>query len=198
MTSFATHRLRVHDTARPAHRRLSALRTCLTEFAPYGFRATYHHLCRSAGIPAELERDPGALVRAVEELHAAREIWLSGQRAWEAGRRVQKGAGRRVPEPPAPTRMLWCPDPEIHPTGPLPALMPRIMRARPGDPAAGCPLCGADHGTAERHDGHTAHRTCAPCGISLALLPTHPSPQQLAEHTARWKLLWTRTAPARG
>lgn len=32
MTSFATHRLRVHDTARPPYRRLSALRTCLTEF----------------------------------------------------------------------------------------------------------------------------------------------------------------------
>ncbi|MFJ7157649.1 hypothetical protein ACIQUQ_22275 [Streptomyces sp. NPDC101118] len=51
MTSFATHRLRVHDRSLPPYRRLSALRTCLTEFAPYGLRATYHHLCRSAGIP---------------------------------------------------------------------------------------------------------------------------------------------------
>lgn len=43
MTSFATHRRKVHDGALPAHRRMSALRTCLTEFAPYGFRATFHH-----------------------------------------------------------------------------------------------------------------------------------------------------------
>ncbi|MEV7509706.1 hypothetical protein AB0O57_17320 [Streptomyces sp. NPDC091201] len=152
MTSFATHRLRVHDTARPAHRRLSALRTCLTQFAPYGFRATYDHLCRSAGVPARLEEDPGALVWAVEELHAAREIWRAEQAAWEARRRVQKGEGRRTPDPPQPTRLLSCPDPEFHPAGPLPALMPRIMRARTDRPAVSCPLCEADHGTVERHD----------------------------------------------
>ncbi|MEV6582050.1 hypothetical protein AB0M92_28225 [Streptomyces sp. NPDC051582] len=29
MTGFTTHRLRVHDTALPPYRRLSALRTCL-------------------------------------------------------------------------------------------------------------------------------------------------------------------------
>lgn len=34
MTSFHTHRARVHDTSLPVHRRHSALRTCLTRFAP--------------------------------------------------------------------------------------------------------------------------------------------------------------------
>ncbi|MGW3158333.1 hypothetical protein [Streptomyces sp. NPDC001089] len=40
MTSFLTHRERVHDARLPLHQH-RALRTCLTLFAPYGFRATY-------------------------------------------------------------------------------------------------------------------------------------------------------------
>ncbi|MEU6210603.1 hypothetical protein ABZ891_11900 [Streptomyces sp. NPDC047023] len=194
MTSFATHRLRVHDTARPAHRRLSALRTCLTQFAPYGFRATYDHLCRSAGVPVRLEEDPGALVWAVEELHAAREIWRAEQAAWEARRRVQKGEGRRTTDPPQPTRLLSCPDPEFHPAGPLPALMPRIMRARTDRPAVSCPLCEADHGTVERHDGHGFHRTCARCGVSLGPLPGRLPAGAATEREARWRAVWNRTA----
>lgn len=102
MTSFATHRLRVHDAALPAHRRMSALRTCLTEFAPYGFRATFHHLRGSAGIPRDPARDPDALVRAVEELRGARELWLAALRPWQEARRFQKRAGIRVPDPAEP------------------------------------------------------------------------------------------------
>lgn len=66
--------------------RLAALRTCLVSFAPYGFRATYHHLCRSARIPADLESDPASLVRAVEELHAARRLWSADETAFAKGR----------------------------------------------------------------------------------------------------------------
>ncbi|MGW4689641.1 hypothetical protein ACWEPM_32780 [Streptomyces sp. NPDC004244] len=134
MTSFATHRRRVHDVSRPPHRRLSALRTCLTEFAPYGFRATYHHLTLSAGIPARLEDDPGALVWAVEELHAARELWRAEYAARQVRRTVQKASGVRVPNPPEPARRLWCPDPEFHPDEPLHVVMPRILRTASGAP----------------------------------------------------------------
>ena len=77
MTSFLTHRAHVHDARLPLRRRHSALRTCITLFAPYGFRATYHHLTLSAAIPRRLEADPDALVRAVEELHEARVLWLA-------------------------------------------------------------------------------------------------------------------------
>lgn len=66
-----THRAHVHDARLPLRRRHRALWTYLTLFAPYGFRATYHRLTLSAAIPRRLETDPGALVRAVEELYEA-------------------------------------------------------------------------------------------------------------------------------
>ncbi|MFI8501727.1 hypothetical protein ACIGFK_24990 [Streptomyces sp. NPDC085524] len=193
MTSFATHRRRVHDTALPPYRRLSALRTCLTEFAPYGFRATYHHLCRSAGIPRDLERDPGALVWAVEELHAARALWLTEQTGWESRRRAQKRAGVRVPDPPPPTVRLWCPDPEFHPAAPLPAVMPRLMSApRAGDLAV-CPLCETDRGTTPLRDGYWLHRLCAGCGVSLGRREQGHARAVQDAQKARWKLVWSRT-----
>ncbi|MFJ2753484.1 hypothetical protein [Streptomyces sp. NPDC087297] len=192
MTSFATHRRKVHDTALPPHRRLSALRTCLTGFSPYGFRATYHHLCRSAEIPQDLEQDPGALVRAVEELDAARALWLTEQAGWESRRRAQKGAGVRAPAPPPPTRSLWCPDPEFHPVAPLPDVMPRLMSApRAGDLSV-CPLCGVARGTTPLHDGYRLHRLCAGCGLSLGWRDDGFSQGALEAREARWKLLWSR------
>ncbi|MGA6172913.1 hypothetical protein ACPEIF_22030 [Streptomyces sp. NPDC012600] len=99
MPSFATHRQRVHDTVRSPRARHAALRTCVVGFAVYGFRATYHHLCRSARIPALLESDPEALVRAVEELHEARALWLEHESAYVARRRGEKAlGGRGVPQ----------------------------------------------------------------------------------------------------
>ncbi|MFG2715193.1 hypothetical protein ACGFX2_32220 [Streptomyces goshikiensis] len=192
MTSFRTHRLRVHDGSRTPRQRFAALRTCLTEFAPFGFRATYHHLCRSAGIPVEPERDPEALVRAVRELHAARELWLAEYAGWRAGRAAQKAAGVRIPDPPEPPRRLWCPDPEFHPVEPLPAVMPRILRARPGAWAR-CPVCEADLGTTRYRDGHHVHRLCAGCGVSLGhRAAPGPDPAALAARAERWKLVWQR------
>jgi len=82
MSSFGTHRARVHDAARPPRWRLSDLRSCLVHFAPYGFGATFHHLRGSAGIPQRPEDDPDALVRAVEELHEARLVWQPAGPFW--------------------------------------------------------------------------------------------------------------------
>ncbi|MEU7137240.1 hypothetical protein [Streptomyces sp. NPDC046261] len=175
MGSFATHRLRAHDRTRSPVRRFGALRTCLGEFAPYGFSATYHHLCRSAGIPAAPGMDPEAVVRAVEELHAAREIWRAEFRGWQVRRRAQKAAGVRVPDPPALRRVLRYPDPECHPAEPLAAVMPLILRAPAGDLSA-CPVCGPGRGTRPWHDGLTAHRLCTGCGASLAVRPPEPAP----------------------
>ena len=102
MTSFLTHRTRVHDARLSLRRRHSALRTCITLFAPYGFRATYHHLTLSAAIPRRLEADPDALVRAVEELHEARVLWLARAEEYAAQRRAEKWAGRRAVVNPRP------------------------------------------------------------------------------------------------
>ncbi|WP_327187044.1 hypothetical protein [Streptomyces sp. NBC_01334] len=191
MGSFTTHHLRAHDRGRSPAQRFGALRTCIAEFAPYGFPATYHHLCRSAGIPAEPEMDAEAVVRAVEELHAAREIWLSEFRAWQVRRRAQKAAGVRVPDLPEPRRRLWYPDPESHPAEPLDLVMPRILGAPAGE-LAECPVCGADRGTRVWHDGYTEHLLCAGCGASLAGRPTAPAPDVEAARAERWRLVWRR------
>ncbi|MER5729244.1 hypothetical protein ABT084_13065 [Streptomyces sp. NPDC002138] len=192
MTSFATHRLRVHDRARPPHRRLSALRTCLTQFAPYGLRATYHHLCASARVPADLGQDPEALVRAVEELHAAREVWTAEFARWRERRTAQKHAGVRVPDPAEPPRRLWCPDIGFHPTRPLPEVMERVLRAGRGP---GCPVCGEGPGTTEWHDGWSVHRLCARCGVSLGARDAEPpDPGLSGTHEERWKAVWRREA----
>lgn len=204
MTSFATHRLRVHDTARPPYRRLSALRTCLTEFCPYGFRATYHHLCHSAQIPRDLDEDPESLVRAVEELHEARQVWLDALATWQVGRRAQKRAGVRRPDPPQPSDWLFWPDPEFHPEGRLADVMPRVMRGRPdvegcqGRDGA-CPVCEGDRGTVERDpDGYGIRTLCAGCGLGLGRRPPEPADvrQRIEVRRAadlRWHLIWTRS-----
>lgn len=95
MTSFLTNRAHVHDARLPLRRRHSALRNCITLFAPYGFRATYHHLTLSAAIPRRLEADPDSLVRAVEELFEARVLWLARGRSTphNAGRTSRPGVG---------------------------------------------------------------------------------------------------------
>ncbi|WP_404961141.1 hypothetical protein [Streptomyces sp. 147326] len=193
MASFTTHRLRAHDPARSPALRFAALCTCLAEFAPYGFRATYHHLCRSAGIPPEPEQDPEAVVRAVEELHAAREVWFAAFRAWKGGRRVQKLAGARVPEPPEPRRRLWCPDPEFHPGEPLSVVMRQITRAPAGD-LERCPVCVEGRGTKTWHDGFTEHTLCAGCGVSLAGRPVPHDVRIAAGRAERWRLVWRRRA----
>lgn len=71
MSSFNTHRRRVYDEGRSARVRHTNLRSCLVPFAPYGFRATYHHLCLSAGIPRNLEKDPSSLIAAERTKHVA-------------------------------------------------------------------------------------------------------------------------------
>ncbi|MET8627342.1 hypothetical protein ABZW30_26915 [Kitasatospora sp. NPDC004669] len=99
MTSFLTRRARVLDTSLPPYRRHSALRTCLTCFAPYGLRATYHHLTVSARMPRLLEADPDSLVRAVEELHEARQLWAARLEEYKAQRQAEKRAAYVIKHP---------------------------------------------------------------------------------------------------
>ncbi|WP_329387975.1 hypothetical protein OG625_32155 [Streptomyces sp. NBC_01351] len=193
MGSFTTHRARAHDPGLSPVQRFNALCACLGEFAPYGFHATYHHLCRTAGIPPEPDEDPAAVLRAVEELHAAREVWMAGFLMWKGARRAQKAAGVRVPDPPEPRRRLWCPDPEFHPAEPLPVVMRQIMRAPAGD-LARCPVCVAGRGTKTWHDGFTEHTLCTGCGVSLAGRATEPAPGVKAARAERWRLVWRRLA----
>lgn len=98
MSGFNTHQRRVHDESLPALVRHTDLRSCLVRFAPYGFRATYHHVCLSARIPKDPEREPSSLVRAVQELRHARELRLADERDYANRRRPEKARGMRQAE----------------------------------------------------------------------------------------------------
>ncbi|WP_239077911.1 hypothetical protein [Streptomyces sp. SID9124] len=178
MTSFLTHRAHVRDAGLPVHRRHSALRTCLTLFAPYGFRATYHHL--SAAIPRRLEADPDALVRAVEELHEARVLWLARVEEYAAQRRVEKRAGRRaVANPPpwwlrswseSPNRS-WYEDLFRHPSLRLPEYVRRQNALLDGADLPGCPACGDEGPPLSHSTGHGWVELCPGCAWVLAPCP---------------------------
>ncbi|WP_377267770.1 hypothetical protein [Peterkaempfera sp. SMS 1(5)a] len=200
MSSFHTLRARVHDASLPPYRRLSALRSCLQMFAPYGFRATYHHLVRTAGIPRHLDRDPDSLVRAVDELHAARELWLAAEREYAERRRLEKRAGRRTPSQ-ADTWRVWtrgwgsvsyyCPDPRRHPDGPLTGTFHHSIHPATPVPHDACPLCRGV-ATVAWSDGHRTYQLCVHCGIALTQQPADHDSDQARQAARQWKATWHR------
>jgi hypothetical protein len=209
MSSFTTHRRRVLDESLPPRARHANLRSCLVAFAPYGFRATYHHLCMSARIPRAPERDPGALVRAVEELHEARQLWLADERAYARRRREEKASGRRhVPRDDTWRRrqrqwgnIAYCPDPVFHPTEPLAVVVGRVLRS--SAPRGGaeeppeCWACGDRGGpTVVRSDGYTwDYVLCARCGVSLARRKAAAHDPCLAvDRAEQWREIWRMRA----
>ncbi|GAA2232987.1 hypothetical protein GCM10010360_66560 [Streptomyces nogalater] len=122
---------------------------------------------------ARREADADALVRAVEELHAARVLWLARAEEYAAQRRAEKRAGRRaVPDPrpwwprsrwEGPDR-AWSDDPFHHPPLRLPAY---VRRSPPAGPRPGRPdttrRTPAPGRTPPRRDlGHVTVDTHAP------------------------------------
>ncbi|WP_055586708.1 hypothetical protein [Peterkaempfera griseoplana] len=200
MSSFHTLRARVHDTSLPPRRRLSALRSCLQMFAPYGFRTTYHHLVHSVGIPRHLDRDPDSLVRAVDELHTARELWLAAEREYAERRRLEKRAGQRTPAPADAWRVwtrgwgnvsYYCPDPRRHPGCHLTDAVRRgNHRANPASRGS-CPLCQGV-ATVAWADGHRTYQLCAHCGIALSRQQAVHDSDQAAQAARQWRATWQR------
>ncbi|GLY76797.1 hypothetical protein Airi01_050640 [Actinoallomurus iriomotensis] len=188
MTSFPAAARRVRDEQEPLRRRLWALRECALRFGPYGFRATWHHLIVRNGIPEHLGADPHSLVRAVDELGEARDLWLPQLIVYERRRRVEK-AMRRVPDPADLPRLgLYCPDPEVHPGERLSVVIGRVIErwrtgaefcagcAGPHVPVGICPTCGVCE------DPRRLKRAYLPAGH-----------RQDAEE--RWKAIWQRRLP---
>ncbi|WP_019544056.1 hypothetical protein [Streptomyces sulphureus] len=98
MAGFRALAQQVRDPGRAPSQRRQALRKCLERFAPYGHRATWHHLCARAGFcPDDRTPDPVLLVQALEELEEARAVWLAYESEVAARRRLEKRAGIRQP-----------------------------------------------------------------------------------------------------
>ncbi|UGY90554.1 hypothetical protein test1122_01645 [Streptomyces gobiensis] len=101
MAGFRALADQVRDPGRSPSQRRQALRKCLERFAPYGHRATWHHLCARAGFgPDEREPDPARLVAALAELEEARDVWLAYERDFAERRKQQKHHGVRQPTAP--------------------------------------------------------------------------------------------------
>lgn len=101
MAGFRALATQVRDPDREASQRRQALRKCLERFAPYGHRATWHHLCANAGLdPDERSPEPQRLLAALEELEEARSVWLSYEREFAKRRKHQKHFGIRQPTAP--------------------------------------------------------------------------------------------------
>ncbi|MEU7526737.1 hypothetical protein AB0A74_13465 [Saccharothrix sp. NPDC042600] len=195
MTSFPAAARRVRDDALPPRARLLALRECTLNFAPYGFRATWHHLVVNARIPRRLEDDLDSLHRAVDELEEARALWRTRTATYPNRRRHEKSAGRRVP----PQADRWqgnpvhldCPDFEHHPTDRLATVIRRVITAHESgtDPTTTCLACDQPlKGT---------HRPCPTCGIRPSGAPRAHLPPAVALRAAeRWNAVWRRELPA--
>ncbi|MFF7989556.1 hypothetical protein ACFZDG_07155 [Kitasatospora xanthocidica] len=200
MTSFHTHRARVHDTSLPPYRRHSALRTCLTLFAPYGLRATYHHLTVSARMPRHLETDPDSLVRAVDELHEARELWRARAEEYAADRRAQKRAGRRQPSVTpwwdryrwGSLDAAWHHDPFLHPPLSLPDYVRRQNALLDGAELPGCPACGEEGPPVSLPSCDGRAELCRSC--ARVLTPCPCGRWHVFEPTVRvgWSRTWRR------
>ncbi|GAA1304432.1 hypothetical protein [Saccharothrix xinjiangensis] len=97
--SFAVHARKVRDASLPMRRRVSALKSCVQLFRPYGHFGTLAYLELEVG---PFQCDDEALVRALELLEARRERWKAAVAAFAEVRRAEKRAGRRTPSGPTP------------------------------------------------------------------------------------------------
>ncbi|KUL33886.1 hypothetical protein ADL22_31870 [Streptomyces sp. NRRL F-4489] len=158
-------------------RRRTALRKCLERFAPYGHRATWHHLCTRAGFAVhDREPDPARLVAALAELEEARALWLAYEEEFAARRRREKHEGIRQPGALDDWhRRTWggydivpCVSPQRHPAARLCEVLRRVIAAmEAGRPRRDCPVCGSTRFVwVPGPEGcPTAGPACRECGV---------------------------------
>ncbi|MFF2329338.1 MULTISPECIES: hypothetical protein [unclassified Streptomyces] len=176
MAGFRSLARQVRDPRADLALRRYSLRKCLERFAPYGHRATWDHLCARHGIgPEDRSPDPVRLVRALDELEAARSVWLRYEAGFAERRRREKHDGLRRPGTFDDWhRRTWggngvvrCEDPGVHPSAPLAEALSRLIAALESSPGTVCPVCeGAE--IAWRHDLECepwSGPVCTGCGI---------------------------------
>ncbi|MEV6160978.1 hypothetical protein AB0L71_03455 [Streptomyces sp. NPDC052052] len=178
MAGFRSLARQVRDPRNDLALRRYSLRKCLERFAPYGHRATWDHLCARHGIePEDRSPDPVRLLRVLDELEAARAVWLGHEAEFAERRRREKREGLRSPG----TCDDWhrsvrggcgvarCADPAVHPAAPLADVLGRLVAALESPPGTACPVCeGA--GIVWRHDltcEPWSGPVCTECGIMV-------------------------------
>ncbi|GGV81898.1 hypothetical protein GCM10015535_22300 [Streptomyces gelaticus] len=176
MAGFRSLARQVRDPRSDLALRRYSLRKCLERFAPYGHRATWDHLCTRHGIgPEDRSPDPARLMRALDELEAARTVWLGYEAGFAERRRREKHDGLRRPGAFDDWhRRTWgghgvarCEDPAVHPSAPLAEVLSRLITALESDPGTACPVC-AGTGIHWRQDLRCAPWSgpvCTGCGI---------------------------------
>src|SRR4029450_634609 len=98
MAGFRSLARQVRDPRGDLALRRYSLRKCLERFAPYGHRATWHHLCARHRIEAEDPAPaPVRLVHALEELEGAGPVWPGYEAGFAERRRREKHDGLRRP-----------------------------------------------------------------------------------------------------
>ncbi|MFC9624328.1 hypothetical protein ACFTXM_31580 [Streptomyces sp. NPDC056930] len=150
MAGFRSLARQVRDPRGDLALRRYSLRKCLERFAPYGHRATWDHLCARHGIePEDRSPDPVRLMRALDELEAARAVWLGYEAGFAERRRREKHDGLRRPGAFDDWhRRTWgghgvarCEDPTVHPSAPLAEVLGRLIAALESEPGTSCPVC---------------------------------------------------------
>ncbi|MEE1810512.1 hypothetical protein [Streptomyces sp. BE133] len=150
MAGFRSLARQVRDPRGDLALRRYSLRKCLERFAPYGHRATWDHLCARHGIePEDRSPDPVRLMRALDELEAARAVWLGYEAGFAERRRREKHDGLRRPGAFDDWhRRTWgghgvarCEDPTVHPSAPLAEVLGRLIAALESKPGTSCPVC---------------------------------------------------------
>ncbi|MCI3929597.1 hypothetical protein [Streptomyces sp. AN091965] len=176
MAGFRSLARQVRDPHSDLALRRYSLRKCLERFAPYGHRATWDHLCSRAGFgPEDRSPDPARLVAALDELQAARSVWLAYEESFARRRRREKHDGLRRPGSVDDWHrctwgghgVAWCDDPDVHPSAPLADVLRKLITALEREPGAACPVCG-DAALEWRYGlAHvpSAGPVCTGCGI---------------------------------
>ncbi|MFG3349780.1 hypothetical protein ACGF1Z_32550 [Streptomyces sp. NPDC048018] len=178
MAGFRSLARQVRDPGSDTALRRYSLRKCLERFAPYGHRATWDHLCRRHGFgPEDREADPRRLVAALDELEAARAVWLTYESEFAERRRREKHGGLRRPGALDEWhRRIWggngvarCDDPAHHPSAPLPEVVGRLVDALRRGPGERCPVCSGPHieWRAGLRNEPWYGPVCADCGVLI-------------------------------
>ncbi len=197
MAGFRSLARQVRDPQLADAQQRTSLRKCLERFAPYGHRATWHHLCARYGMtPDDRHPEQQKLVAALGELEEARAVWLNYEAKFAARRKREKFDGVRQPTALDDWHrrtwggcgIAWCDDPDTVPAGRLADVLRRLIDALDSPADDHCPVCSSSRLVWHDHLRHApdAGPVCTGCGI-LVPPPVLTDRAIVASKAARWE-----------